>query len=81
MVGTVKLTPRPQLDGFVDDALRIGSNIFDEWVMGKGKTEEKQLLEAQLAAQKAQQEQLLTILKVGLIGAAVVLGVKYISGR
>lgn len=81
MVGTVKLTPRPQLDGFVDDALRIGSNIFDEWVSGKGKTEEKQLLEAQLAAQKAQQEQLITILKVGLIGAAVVLGVKYISGR
>ena len=81
MVGIAKITPRPQLDGFVDDALRIGSNIFDEWVRGKGKTEEKQLLEAQLAAQKAQQEQLLTILKVGLIGAAVVLGVKYVSGR
>lgn len=81
MVGTVKFTPRPQLDGFVDDALRIGSNIFDEWMIGKGKTEEKRILEAQLAAQKAQQEQLLTILKVGLIGAAVVLGVKYISGR
>lgn len=81
MVGTVKFTPRPHLDGFVDDALRIGHNIFDEWMTGKGKTEEKQLLEAQLAAQKAQQEQLLTIFKVGLIGAAVVLGVKYISGR
>lgn len=81
MVGTVKFTPRPQLDGFVDDALRIGGNIFNEWMTGKGKTEEKQLLEAQLAAQKAQQEQLFTILKVGIIGAAVVLGVKYFSGR
>lgn len=81
MVGTVKITPCPHLDGFVDDALRIGGNIFDEWMTGKGRTEEKRLLEAQLAAQKAQQEQLLTILKVGLIGAAVVLGVKYISGR
>ena len=48
---------------------------------GKGKTEEKQLMEAQIAAQKSQLDQVTSILKVALIGAVVVIGVKYVSGK
>ena len=81
MVGINKITPRPQLDGFVDDAIRIGGNIFNEWMTGKGKTEEKQLMEAQIAAQKSQLDQVTSILKVAFIGAVVVIGVKYVSGK
>lgn len=82
MVGNAKISPRPaQLNGWFSDALEVGSNFFSEWVAGKGKTEEKQLLEAQLTAQKAQLEQVTSILKVALIGAVVVLGVKYVSGK
>lgn len=82
MVGNAKITPtRPaQLNGF-DDVWEVGKSIFDEWISGKGKTEEKQLLEAQLAAQKSQLDQVTSILKVALIGAVVVLGVKYVSGK
>ena len=82
MVGNVKISPRPaQLNGWFSDALDVGSNIFTEWVTGKGKTEEKKLLEAQLTAQKAQLDQVTSILKVALIGAVVLLGVKYVSGK
>ena len=82
MVGNVKISPRPaQLNGWFSDALEAGSNIFSEWVAGKGKTEEKQLLEAQITAQKAQLDQVTSILKVALIGAVVVLGVKYVSRK
>lgn len=83
MVGNAKISPmqRPaQLNG-LDDVWEAGKSIFDEWISGKGKTEEKQLLEAQLAAQKSQLDQVTSILKVGLIGAVVVLGVKYVSGK
>lgn len=83
MVGNAKIYPtRPaQLNGWFSDALEIGSNVFNEWVTGKGKTEEKQLLEAQLAAQKAHLEQVTSIMKVALIGAVVVIGVKYVTGK
>ena len=82
MVGNVVIsTRRPaQLDGFFEDALEVGKNVFDDWVIGRGKTEEKALLEAQVAAQKAQTEQILNILKYGLVAAAVVVGVKYVAG-
>ena len=83
MVGNAKISPmqRPaQLNGFYD-VWEAGKSIFDEWISGKGKTEEKQLLEAQLAAQKSQLDQVTSILKVALIGAVVVLGVKYVSGK
>lgn len=82
MVGNAKISPRPaQLNGWFSDALEVGSNVFNEWVTGKGKTEEKQLLEAQITAQKAQLDQVTSILKVALIGAVVVLGVKYVSRK
>lgn len=83
MVGNAKISPmqRPaQLNGF-EDVWEAGKSIFDEWISGKGKTDEKQLLEAQLAAQKSQLDQVTSILKVALIGAVVVLGVKYVSGK
>lgn len=81
MVGNAKIYPRPaQLNGF-DDILDMGKSIFEEWMVGKGKTEEKQLLEAQITAQKAQLDQVTSILKVALIGAVVVLGVKYVSRK
>lgn len=82
MVGNVKITPRPhQLNGFFTDALEVGKNVFEEWVTGKGVTEEKALLQAQVETQKAQSAQLLNIVQYGLIAAAIVLGVKYVSGR
>lgn len=80
MVGNAKISPRPaQLNGGLSDALEVGYNIFGEWVSGKGKTEEKRLLEAQIAAQKSQLDQVTSILKVALIGAVVILGVKYVA--
>lgn len=82
MVGNAKITPRPQLNGFgFEDVLDVGKSIFDEWVSGKGETEEKALLQAQVEAQKAQSAQLLNIVQYGLIAVAIVFGVKYVSGR
>lgn len=80
MVGIAKITPRARLDGF-DDVLSVGKDLFDWVSTGRAKSEEKELLTAQLTAQQAQQTQLLNLLKVGIIGAAVVIGLKYATGR
>lgn len=58
------------------DVLDTGKSIFDEWISGKGKTAEKELLQAQLEAQKAQTEKITTLLTIGLVGAAIVMGLK-----
>lgn len=66
----------PSLGWSFSDVVDAGKSIFEEWISGKGKTEEKELLKAQIEAQKAQTERITTLLTIGLVGVAVVMGLK-----
>lgn len=81
MVGNVKIRSygAPALDGWFSDAITGVTSAVSTWFTGKSKEETSKIYQAALTKQYEQQQQLANLLKITLVGAAVVIGLKAIK--
>lgn len=81
MVGNVKIRSygAPALDGWFSDAITGVTSAVSTWLTGKSKEDASKIYQTVLTKQYEQQKQLTDILKITLVGAAVVIGLKAIK--
>ena len=81
MVGNVKIRSYggPHLDGWFTDAITGVTSAVSTWFKGKQGEETTAAYQAALTKQYEQQKQLADLLKITLVGAAVVIGLKAIK--
>lgn len=81
MVGNVKIRSygAPALDGWFSDAITGVTSAVSTWLTGKQKEDASKIYQTVLTKQYEQQKQLTDILKITLVGAAVVIGLKAIK--
>lgn len=81
MVGNVKIRSygAPALDGWFSDAITGVTSAVSTWFTGKSKEDVSKIYQTALTKQYEQQKQLVDILKITLVGAAVVIGLKAIK--
>lgn len=81
MVGNVKIRSygAPALDGWFSDAITGVTSAVSTWFTGKSKEDASKIYQTALTKQYDQQKQLVDILKITLVGAAVVIGLKAIK--
>ena len=81
MVGNVKIRSygAPALDGWFSDAITGVTSAVSTWFTGKSKEDASKIYQKALTKQYEQQKQLVDILKITLVGAAVVIGLKAIK--
>lgn len=78
MVGNVKIRSygAPALDGWFSDAITGVTSAVSTWFTGKSKEDATKIYQTALTKQYEQQKQLTDVLKIALVAAAVVVGVK-----
>lgn len=78
MVGNVKIRSygAPALDGWFIDAITGVTSAVSTWFTGKSKEDASKIYQTALTKQYEQQKQLTDVLKIALVAAAVVVGVK-----
>lgn len=80
MIGNVKLNyGAPALNGWFSDAITGVTSAIGTWFTGKSKEDTTKAYQAALAEQYKQQQQLADLLKITLVGAAVIIGLKSIK--
>lgn len=80
MIGNVKLNyGAPALNGWFSDAITGVTSAIGTWFTGKSKEDTTKAYQEALAKQYEQQQQLADLLKITLVGAAVVIAVKSIK--
>ena len=81
MVGNVKIRSygAPALDGWFSDAITGVTSAVSTWFTGKSKEDASKIYQTVLTKQYDQQKQLTDILKITLVGVAVVIGLKAIK--
>lgn len=81
MVGNVKIRSygAPALDGWFSDAITGVTSAVSTWFTGKSKEDASKIYQTVLTKQYEQQKQLVDILKITLVSAAVVIGLKAIK--